>query len=68
MDPVSSPSQADIFRSMTPAQRLEAAFDLHDFAVERLRISLRREHPDHSEREIDLAVARRFLGDAARVL
>ena len=61
-------SQLEIYRSMSPAERVAAGCALHDFAAERLRIHLRRKYPEKSEREILVAVARRFLGDAARVL
>jgi hypothetical protein len=58
-------TQADLYRAMTPAQRVAAGCALHDFAFERLRLHLQRLHPDKSEREILLETCRRFLGDTA---
>jgi len=53
-------SQTAIYRGMTPAERLAAGCSLHDFAHERLVCQLRRSQP--------IQAARRFLGDAARLL
>ncbi|TKJ37579.1 hypothetical protein CEE37_13780 [candidate division LCP-89 bacterium B3_LCP] len=60
--------QRQIYKNMMPAQRLKIAFQLHDFAHRRLTLMLRQNLPNASEREIQILVARRFLGDSARVL
>jgi hypothetical protein len=57
--------QFEIYRSMSPAERVSTGCALHDFALERMKIHLRRKHPERSDREILVAAARRFLGDAA---
>jgi hypothetical protein len=61
-------TQQDIYRAMTPAERVAAGCALHDFAFERMVVYLRGQHPEKSEREILVMATRRFLGDAARVL
>jgi hypothetical protein len=60
--------QLEIYRRMTPAQRVAIGCSLHDFAFERVLLDLRRRQPDRSEAEHRREAARRFLGDAARVL
>ena len=60
--------QIEIYRRMTPAERLKVAFNLHDFAHKRVMVHLKRNHPNLSEKEINVLTARRFLGDAADVL
>ena len=60
--------QIDVYRRMSPAQRVSAGCGLHDFAHHRLVVHLSRQHPEKTEREILTMVARRFLGDAAGVL
>ncbi len=61
-------TQREIFRRAKPHERVRAGCALHDFAVNLVLLNLRRRHPDWSEREILLQAAKRFLGDAARVL
>ena len=58
----------DVHRRMSPAQRVSAGCRLHDFAHHRLVVHLSRQHPEKTEREILIMVARRSLGDAAGVL
>jgi hypothetical protein len=65
---VKSTNQLAVYRQMTPAQRVSVGCGLHDFAHHRLVVHLARQYPDKTEREILVAVAKRFLGDAAGVL
>ena len=60
--------QAAIYREMTSVERLAAGCSLHDFAHERLVCYLRRAHPAQPMQAILIQAARRFLGDAARLL
>lgn len=60
-------TQEDVYRSMTPSERVAAGCALHDFAFERMALFLRRLHPEKSEREILKKATRRFLGDAAGI-
>ena len=55
--------QVDIYRRMTPAKRLQTGCALHDFAFNRLRLVLRRQHPEKSPREINILATRTMLGD-----
>ncbi len=42
----------EIYRKMTPAQRLEIAFDLTEFGRALLKAGLRKLHPEFSEEEL----------------
>jgi len=53
-----------VFRSMTPAQRLAAAFETTEFVRQVVRGSLQGLHPDWSDDRIDRVVAERFRGAA----
>jgi hypothetical protein len=61
-------SQQEIYRAMTPSQRVRAGCSLHDFVHQRLVLEAQRQFPSRSPREIRVTVARRLLGDAAGVL
>jgi hypothetical protein len=65
---VKNTNQLPVYRQMTPAQRVSAGCCLHDFAHHRLVVHMSRQHPDKTEREVLVAVAKRLLGDAAGVL
>lgn len=58
----------EIFRNMTPDQRVRIACELHDFAYRRVFLSIQEEHPEWTEEECKLETAVRFLGESARVL
>ncbi len=60
--------QLSIYQKMPSWQRVAAGCALHDFAHKRLVLHLTNEHPDIPESEILGMAAKRFLGDAARVL
>jgi hypothetical protein len=48
---------------MTPARRLEIAFQAYQFALDVVRITERRDHPDLSPEELAWQVTRRMQGD-----
>jgi hypothetical protein len=52
----------ELIRKMTPAERLQRAFEYSAFVRNLAESTLRREHPDASEREIFLRAARQRLG------
>jgi hypothetical protein len=54
----------DVVRKMTPAERLQRAFEYSAFVRNLAESTLRREHPGASEREIFLRAARQRLGPA----
>jgi hypothetical protein len=62
------PRQSEIYRSMTPAQRVKVACGLHDFAHRRVIASLKALHPEKTPEEILLMAAERFLDESAAVL
>ncbi len=62
------PKQFEIYRKMSPAQRLRTGCALHDFAYQRVRFQISRKHPEKSAKEINKLVCKRFLNDAAGVL
>ena len=55
--------QIMIWRAMTPARRLEIAFQAYQFALEVVRLTERRRHPELSEEELAWRVTRRMQGD-----
>lgn len=65
MDPnrieVMDDDMAEVFRSMTGAQRLEVAFGMIRSARNMLTHHLRTEHPDWDNEQIQQEVASRFL-------
>ena len=50
-------------RSTPPAEKLVQALELAEAGIRLKRAALRNRHPDLSEREIDLALARWLLAD-----
>ena len=57
------PVQIEIWRRMTPAQRLDIAFQAYQFALETVRLTERQRRPDISETELAWRVTRRMQGD-----
>ncbi len=55
--------QVAIWRAMTPARRLEIGFQLYQFALDAIRASERRRHPDLSPEELAWRVTRRMQGN-----
>ena len=48
---------------MGPAGRLDLAFQLHQFALDTVRLTERQRHPDLPPDELAWRVTRRMLGD-----
>ena len=57
------PMQVKTWRSMTPARRLELAFQAYQFALDIVRLTERRNHPDLSPEELAWRVTRRMQGN-----
>ena len=55
--------QIMIWRAMIPARRLEIAFQAHQFALDVVRLTERRRHPELSPDELAWRVTRRMQGD-----
>ena len=56
------PMIAEIWRQKTPAERLERAFGMWDFAMEMLQANLQREHPEWTAAARQREIRRRVLG------
>lgn len=57
------PRQVAAWRAMSPAQRLELAFQAYQFALDAVRTSEREQHPDLAPEELAWRVTRRMQGD-----
>jgi hypothetical protein len=57
------PRQVTAWRTMSPARRLELAFQAYQFALDTLRLTERRRHPDLPPNELAWRVTRRMQGD-----
>ena len=57
------PHQVAAWRAMTPARRLEIAFQAYQFALDAVRLTERRNHPDLSPEELAWRVTRRMQHD-----
>jgi len=55
---------ADMFRRMTPAQRVRVGFNARDFAKRVMAAGLQHQHPDWSKQQIELEVKARLMRDA----
>jgi hypothetical protein len=55
--------QIAAWREMTPARRLEIAFQAYQFALDTVRLTEQRNHPDLSPEELAWRVTRRMQGD-----
>jgi hypothetical protein len=53
--------QREIFRKMSPARKVELAFELYDTAKKLKAVGLRAQHPDWSEEQIADKVREIFL-------
>jgi hypothetical protein len=62
LDPL-DPRQVAIWRRMTPGRRLDLAFQAYHLALEVVRTTERRRHPDLSSEELKWRVIRRMHGD-----
>ena len=57
------PRQIAIWREMSPARRLELAFQAYQFALDAVRLTEQRDHPDLSPDELAWRVTRRMQGN-----
>jgi len=57
------PRQVAIWREMSPARRLDLVGQMYRLALETVRLSERRRHPDLSPEELNWRVIRRMHGD-----
>lgn len=55
------PLVAEILRKKTPTERLAMAFESNRFVRARLKAHLRDEHPEWSDEQVDVEIARRML-------
>jgi hypothetical protein len=58
------PGQIAAWRGMSPARRLELAFQAYQFALDVVRLTERQRHPDLPDQELAWRVTRRMQGDA----
>jgi hypothetical protein len=52
--------QNEIYRQMTPQQRLQVSFELDTLARTLVRAGVRHQHPDWNENQVEQEVLRRF--------
>ena len=57
------PEQIAAWRRMSPARRLELAFQAYQFALDAVRLTERQRHPDLSPEELAWRVTRRMQGN-----
>jgi hypothetical protein len=57
------PRQIAVWRAMTPARRLEVAFQAYQFALDTVRLTERQNHPHLSPEELAWRVTRRMQGN-----
>ena len=57
------PRQIAAWRALSPARRLELAFQAYQFALDAVRTTERQRHPDLSPEELAWRVTRRMQGD-----
>jgi hypothetical protein len=57
------PRQIAAWRAMTPAQRLDLACQAYQFALDTVRLTERRNHPELSPEALAWRVTRRMQGD-----
>ncbi|MCC7083933.1 MAG: hypothetical protein IT427_02875 [Pirellulales bacterium] len=55
--------QCDIFSRLSSTERLRRTFDLIDFAERLSAAGIRQRHPDYTEEQVRMALARMRLGD-----
>ncbi len=61
--PPLDPQQVAIWRRMTPARRLELAFQAYQFALDVVRLTEQQRHPELSPDELAWRVTRRMQGN-----
>ena len=56
--------QVTAWRAMSPARRLELAFQAYQFALDAVRLTERKRHPDLSPSELAWRITRRMQGNS----
>jgi hypothetical protein len=59
-----TPQQITAWRTMSPARRLELAFQAYQFALDAVRLTERKRHPDLSTSELAWRITRRMQGNS----
>lgn len=59
-----TPQQVAAWRTMSPARRLELAFQAYQFALDAVRLTERKRHPDLSPSELAWRITRRMQGNS----
>lgn len=59
--------QYDLYKKMTPSQRVSIGCQLHDFAFQRLKAFLRQRMKNASDEMIQRELLKRFLGESAGI-
>jgi hypothetical protein len=59
-----TPQQIIAWRTMSPARRLELAFQAYQFALDTVRLTERKRHPDLSTSELAWRITRRMQGNS----
>ncbi|UCC64513.1 MAG: hypothetical protein JSV36_05505 [Anaerolineae bacterium] len=54
--------QAQIYRAMSPARKLRAAFEMFEFALQLARTGTRMRHPDWTEEQVEVEARRLVTG------
>ena len=62
MEPL-DPRQVVAWRAMSPARRLELAFQAYQFALDIVRLTEKKKHPNLSPEELAWRVTRRMQGN-----
>lgn len=62
LDPIDR-TQVEIWRKMTPARRLEIAFQAYQFVLDAVRVTAHKKHPELSAEELAWFVTRRIQGN-----
>jgi hypothetical protein len=57
------PQQIVAWQTMSPAERLDIAFQAYQFALDAVRLTERQRHPDLSEADLNWRITRRMQGN-----
>jgi hypothetical protein len=58
-------TQYDLYKRMTPSQRVSVGCQLHDFAFQRLKVFLSKRMNNATDEMIQMELLKRFLGESA---
>jgi hypothetical protein len=59
-----TPQQVTAWRAMSPAHRLDIAFQAYQFALDAVRLTERKRHPNLSPNELAWRITRRMQGNS----